>query len=186
MKIVALIGPSGSGKTTIIDEIISEQEKGTVYPFGKFIKLKSTTSKDSRLEDYNKVSREEFEKMIANSEFVEYTNYSGNYYGVPKQTITDLGDGIGIKAFDIVGVKSFKRLYGDDVLAIFVYRKTDALIASILERNVTDAEKNARISQLEDEQKNRFSEEIDGILKVDENDLPATINRLMHLLEAVK
>jgi hypothetical protein len=55
-----------------------------------------------------------------------------------------------------------------------------------LERDVPDAEKHARISQLEDEQKNRFCEEIDGVLKVDEDDIDATITRFMHLLEAVK
>lgn len=187
MKIIALIGPSGSGKTTILDEIIRLQEEGREFPFGKCFKLKSTTSKDNRLGDYEKVSREEFETMIANDEFVEYTNYSGNYYGLSKKTIEKLGDGIGIKAFDILGVKSLKRIYGEDnIIAIFIYRKTDALVESIMARNVPIAEKNARISQLEDEQKNRFSPEIDGILKVDENDLPSTINRFCHLIEAVK
>ena len=185
MKTIALIGPSGCGKTTIIDAIMEKQTNGVTFPFN-FIKIKSHTSKDSRLEDYHKVSREEFERMIDNGEFVEYTNYSGNYYGLSKKTIENLGNGIGIKAFDIVGVKSLKRLYGDDVIAIFVYRKTDNLIASILDRDVTDAEKQSRISQLEDEQKNRFSEEIDGVLKVDENDIDSTINRFIHLIEAVK
>ena len=184
--IVGLVGPSGSGKTSIIQKLLEMQEEGVEFPVGKFEFLRAATTKDTRLEDYTQVSISEFERMISADELVEYTNYSGNYYGVPKTAIEGLGDKIGIKALDIVGAKSFKRLYGDNVIIIFVYRKTEALVQSILARNVSDAEKNARISQLEDEQKNRHAEEIDGILKIDENDIPATINRLMHLILAIK
>ncbi len=186
-KAIVLVGPSGSGKTTLINEIMRlQQEEGYRFPFGELKFIKSYTTKLARLEDYIPITKEEFEQKIANGELVEYTNYDGNYYGVGKDTIENLGDKIGIKAFDIVGVKSLKRLYGDDIIAIFTYRKTPALIASIMERNVSDAEKHSRISQLENEQKNRFTEEIDGVLKMDEGDLPATVERFMHLIEAVK
>lgn len=186
-KAIVFVGPSGSGKTTLINEIMRlQKEEGFRFPIGELINIKSYTTKSSRLEDYIPVSVEEFQKMIADGKLVEYTNYDGNYYGVGKDTIENLGDKVGVKAFDIVGVKSLKRLYGDDIIAIFTYRKTPALIQSILERNVSDAEKHSRISQLENEQKNRFAEEIDGVLKMDEGDLPATIVRLMHLIEAVK
>lgn len=186
-KAIVLVGPSGSGKTTLINEIMRlQQEEGYRFPFGELKFIKSYTTKLARLEDYIPITKEEFEQKIANGELVEYTNYDGNYYGVGKDTIENLGNKIGIKAFDIVGVKSLKRLYGDDIIAIFTYRKTPALIASIMERNVSDAEKHSRISQLENEQKNRFAEEIDGVLKMDEGDLPATVERFMHLIEAVK
>lgn len=183
---IVLVGPSGSGKTTIINAIMEKQKNGIKFDFGHFAKLIAATDKETRLEDYVYVPRNEFEQLIADNKLIEYTWYSGHYYGVPKKAVEDLGDAIGLKAMDIVGAKSFKRIYGDRVTVIFFYRKTEDLIASILERDVPDAEKHARISQLEDEQKNRFCEEIDGVLKVDEDDIDATITRFMHLLEAVK
>jgi guanylate kinase len=165
---------------------MKKQSEGIKFEFGTFSKLIGATDKETRLGDYNYVPRNQFEASIANNELIEYTFYSGHYYGVPKKAVENLGDSIGLKAMDIIGAKSFKRIYGDRVTVIFLYRKTEELIASIMERDVPDAEKHARISQLEDEQKNRFAEEIDGVLKVDENDVDATITRLMHLLEAVK
>lgn len=180
-KLIAFVGPSGCGKTTIIDSIIDAQTKGEIFPY-TFTKIKSHTSKDTRLEDYVKVSVEEFEKMIANEEFVEYTNYSGNYYGLSKKTIENL-ECIGIKAFDIIGAKSLKKLYGDSVVTVFIRRDTKKLIESINDRKVSAVEKQTRISQLESEQENAARDEIDYILDVIENDIPATINKLMQMIQ---
>ena len=186
-KCIVCVGPSGSGKTTIIKAIMKKQAEGVKFPTGdQYKEVLAMTDKETRLDGYIHATREGFTRMIANNELIEYTCYSGHYYGVPKSSIESLGDFVGLKAMDIVGAKSFKRIYGDDVTVIFFYRKTSDLIASIMERDVPDAEKHSRISQLEDEQKNRFCEEIDGVLKVDEGDIDATICRFMHLLEAVK
>lgn len=186
-KAIVFVGPSGSGKTTLINEIMRLQdEEGYSFPFGKFENIKSYTTKNTRLEDYIQVTIEEFARMVDNDELVEYTRYDGNYYGVGKNSIESLGDNIGIKAFDIVGVKSLKRLYGDKIMVIFTYRSTPELVASIMERKVSDAEKTSRISRLEEEQQNRFAHEVDGILKMDEGDLDATIQRFMHLVEAMR
>jgi guanylate kinase len=39
--------------------------------------------------DYNFISRQKFEEMIAAGEFLEYTEFSGNYYGTPVRWVKD-------------------------------------------------------------------------------------------------
>lgn len=168
--IIALCGPSGSGKTTLIDELVMQVPE--------IKKILSTTSKDTRLDDYHKVSREEFIQMIENDAFIEYTEYGGNFYGLTKESANV---DIGIKAFDINGIKNLKAK-GIDVLSIFVYRETEKLIETINERPVPDEEKRKRISQLPDEQKNRYDASIDVVLEVIEGDIQGTIERLKEII----
>lgn len=175
-SVVTLSGPSASGKTTLIDLIVER------YP-NLAEKIKSTTSKVGRLEDYNKVSVEEFLRMIENDEFLEHTLYCGNYYGLPKNFIEGIADGkVGIKAFDIYGVEALKKIYGNKVFSIFLHRSTDRLIEEIKKRNVSDEEKEIRIANLDSEQENRFSPFIDLIIEVEENNLDAIVEQIVNAI----
>src|SRR5262245_54810057 len=70
--------PSGTGKTTLVERLVH------VVPG-----LRMSRSYTSRLArpgeadgvDYNFVSRERFEVMVGNGEFLEYADVFGNYYG---------------------------------------------------------------------------------------------------------
>lgn len=78
--IVSISGPSGVGKGTVIEKLRE------MFPgFGRSI---SVTSRDPRGEEKDGVeyyfrTKEEFEKLIAEGEIIEYDVYVGNYYGTP-------------------------------------------------------------------------------------------------------
>lgn len=77
-------GPSGSGKDTLLVELFKKRPE-----IGFSI---SSITRDMRVgekqgEKYNFISREEFEKMIAEDELLEYNIYVGNYYGTPKSPV---------------------------------------------------------------------------------------------------
>ena len=76
-------GPSGVGKGTLLAPLIRE---GYVT-----LSVSATTRAPRAGErdgvEYHFVSREEFERMIANDEMLEYTEYSGNYYGTPRRFV---------------------------------------------------------------------------------------------------
>lgn len=83
-SLVVISGPSGSGKGTIISEYLKKYDN-------VWLSI-SCTSRDIRPGDvpdetYYFISREEFEKKIDNGDFLEYAEYSGNYYGTPKEHI---------------------------------------------------------------------------------------------------
>ena len=78
--IVSISGPSGVGKGTIIAKL-----REMIPDFGQSI---SVTSRDPRGEEKDGIeyyfrSKEEFEKLIAEGEIIEYDVYVGNYYGTP-------------------------------------------------------------------------------------------------------
>lgn len=79
-------GPSGSGKDTLLVELFKKCPE-----IGFSI---SSITRDMRVgekqgEKYNFISREEFEKMIAADELLEYNVFVGNYYGTPKAPVIE-------------------------------------------------------------------------------------------------
>ena len=82
--LIVLSGPSGSGKSTVIKQLM--EKRGNIH-FSV-----SYTTRDPRAGEidgvsYNFVDHAEFERMIANNEFLEYAEYSGNYYGTSLKVI---------------------------------------------------------------------------------------------------
>ena len=74
-------GFSGSGKGTLMKELLKK------YPDTYALSISATTrapregEEDGR--EYFFISREEFEKMIAKDELIEYARSVENYYGTP-------------------------------------------------------------------------------------------------------
>src|SRR5438067_10436686 len=72
--------PSGAGKTTLVERLVEQT------PYLKM--SRSYTSRHARdIEvdgvDYNFVTRERFEAMVAVGEFLEWADVFGNLYGSP-------------------------------------------------------------------------------------------------------
>ena len=75
--------PSGTGKTTLVERLVQ------VVP--DLALSRSFTSRPPRAGeldgvDYNFISRERFESMIAGGEFLEYADVFGNLYGTSAAT----------------------------------------------------------------------------------------------------
>ena len=96
---IVLAGASASGKT--------EVAKMLAKKYG-IVKAITTTTRDLRFgeingKDYFFVSKEEFEKMIEDGRFVEFTHYNGNLYGSTKDQISVnkcvVVDPVGLKAY---------------------------------------------------------------------------------------
>ena len=111
--IIIINGPSGSGKTTLGDYF---KELGLK-------EIVSTTTRAPREgevdgESYHFVSQEEFLK----SHRIEESFYSGNYYGVTKEEVEEkVKDGqSAFASLDINGVKSFKKIFGEEVMVIYI------------------------------------------------------------------
>lgn len=79
-------GFSGSGKGTVMKELLKRYDNYA-------LSISATTrnpregEKDGR--EYFFKTREEFEKMIAKDELIEYAKYVNNYYGTPKAYVEE-------------------------------------------------------------------------------------------------
>jgi guanylate kinase len=87
--LLVLSGPSGVGKDTVMLRLLEK------YP--NMEKLVTTNSRPKRAEeregfDYHFVSREEFEKLIAEEAFFEWVEYRGHYRGGQKRHVQEALD----------------------------------------------------------------------------------------------
>ena len=85
-QLIVLSGPSGVGKSTVISELLSERKD--IYFSVSFTTRSPRVGEEDGV-NYNFVSRECFEAMIANNELLEYAQYVGNYYGTSLKLIQD-------------------------------------------------------------------------------------------------
>jgi len=78
--------PSGSGKTTLTNRLLS-LVPGLQFSISYTTREPRGSEQSGR--EYFFVSREEFEKMIAHDEFLEYANVFGNYYGTARRFLEE-------------------------------------------------------------------------------------------------
>ncbi len=129
---VIISSPTGGGKDATIEELIK------IFP--NSARLVTTTSRTPRPTDqegvtYNFISREEFEKKINEGYFVEYNNYASNYYGTPKNHLTDMLNkhSIVFSNIDVNGKHSMDKL-GIKNLAIFLLPESIAILEQRVEK----------------------------------------------------
>ena len=87
--LIVLSGPSGSGKSTVIKQLM--EKRGNIH-FSVSYTTRSPRAGEVDGVSYNFVDRAEFERMIDNNEFLEYAEYSGNYYGTSLKVIGEKQD----------------------------------------------------------------------------------------------
>ena len=72
--------------------------------------------------DYFFISKEKFDDMISNDEFLEYAKYVNNYYGTPKKYVEEMiknGKNV-ILEIEMQGALQVKKIYDKAVLVFFL------------------------------------------------------------------
>ena len=116
-KLIVISGASGVGKGTVVKAMMAQRED-------LYFSVSATTRPPRPGEvdgkDYYFVTREEFEKMIARGEMLEYDEHARNYYGTPKAQIEEKRSrGHVLLDIEPNGAKNVKKNYPEAVL-IFV------------------------------------------------------------------
>jgi len=147
-KLFLIVGPSGSGKGTVIENL-KRYYPGFVYPV-------SYTTREPREGEvdgvvYKFISKEDFERMIANDEFLEYAVvHTDNYYGTPKEAILGplRAGAVVVREVDIQGFNAIRDLVPKEAL-VSIFMKVpdlDDLKTRILRRGeLSDDELNKRL-----------------------------------------
>lgn len=88
--LIVLSGPSGVGKGTVRKEIFSQE--GNNFDYSISMTTRQMRPGEVNGKDYYFVSKEEFEKEIADGGMLEYAQYVDNYYGTPLKYINEMLD----------------------------------------------------------------------------------------------
>lgn len=111
-KLVLVSGHSGSGKTTVMRKTM-------------FHEILSFTTRERRPKeidgvDYKFITLNEFKVLKSNNKLLEWTEYSGNFYGVMSNELNKLKEHNVFFICDYNGMKQAQQFY-DNCVSIFMY-----------------------------------------------------------------
>ncbi|HET8546888.1 MAG TPA: guanylate kinase [Bryobacteraceae bacterium] len=140
--------PSGSGKSTLVSRLLERD--------GRLLFSVSYTTREPRGaevegENYHYIGREEFERHIADGDFLEYADVFGHYYGTHR-SVLDRARAEGrdlILDIDVQGARQLRRSIPDAV-TIFILAPSREILeqrlrmrsedeASVIERRLRKA-----------------------------------------------
>jgi guanylate kinase len=130
--------PSGSGKSTLVNELLKLVPK---LDFSISYTTRALRGSEQNGKQYHFVSREEFEQMIRDDEFLEHANFDGNYYGTASRFLHETGEkGHDLLLdIDVQGAEQIKRKLPDAV-SIFVLPPDRKTLEWRLRKRSEDAE----------------------------------------------
>ncbi len=135
--------PSGAGKTTIIKKVMDEDDR-----LGFSISTTTRTQRPGEIngKSYYFISREEFEKLINQDEFIEWAEVHGNLYGTLRKEIDRIRALGKIPLFDIDvqgGINLKNRL--ELSVMIFIIPPSLEILEQRLRNRKTDSEEQIKI-----------------------------------------
>jgi guanylate kinase len=137
-KLVVVSGPSGAGKTSICDELLKR------IPNSRWSVSVTTRPKRGHEVDgqaYRFITREEFDRMVAQDELLEHAEYLGHSYGTPRAPIeaaVAAGE-IVILEIEVQGGAQIAQRVPDSI-RIFVLPPTMETLKARLEGRQTETE----------------------------------------------
>jgi guanylate kinase len=126
-------GFAGTGKGTVMKELLGRYDS---YALSISATTRNPRPGEVDGREYFFKTKEEFEQMIANNEFVEYACYVGNYYGTPKKYVQEqleAGKDV-ILEIEIQGALNIKSQFPNALLLFIAPPSADVLKARLVGR----------------------------------------------------
>ena len=136
--ICIISAPSGSGKSTLVNELLKLVPD---LDFSISYTTRPSRGSEQNGKQYYFVSREEFEQMIRNDEFLEHANVFGNYYGTARRFLREAAEKKHdlLLDIDVQGAEQMKRRLPEAV-SIFVLPPDRKTLEWRLRKRSEDAE----------------------------------------------
>ena len=131
-------GPSGVGKGSIMKNFTAK------YADENFISVSATTRKPRPGEvngvHYFFMSEDEFTALAENGGMLEYANFSGNYYGTPKEPVyKTLEEGKNVfLEIEVQGAAKVKKICPEAIFVFVMPPNMEELTRRLVDRNTED------------------------------------------------
>ena len=137
--LVVVSGFAGTGKGTVMKELMNRYD---CYSLSVSVTTRNPRPGEVDGQSYFFKTKEEFEQMIANNEFVEHACYVGNYYGTPKKYVQEqlaAGKDV-ILEIEIQGALNIKSQFPDALLLFIAPPSADVLKSRLVGRGTETEE----------------------------------------------
>ena len=177
--LVVISAPSGTGKTTLVRALLANNNN-MVASISYTTRTKRANELDG--EDYNFVTNDVFESMIANGNLLEYAKVFDNYYGTPKKEVNEqLSSGHNvILEIDWQGATQVKQKVADCLL-LFILPPSKNELMNRLQKRGTDSNEQIKM---------RFDEALNDIKQFEHfdrvfvnQDINITVNQILAYIE---
>lgn len=178
--LIVVSGFSGAGKGTLMKKLMQD--------YDNYALSISATTRQPRVgeedgREYFFRTKEEFEKMIARDELIEYARYVENYYGTPKQYVMEqleAGKDV-ILEIEIQGALKVKKKFPDTLLLFVTPPSAEELRKRLIGRGTETME-------VIEQRMQRAIEESDGMESYDyyviNDDLDTCVDEVHRIIPA--
>ncbi len=132
-----LSSPSGAGKSTIARKLLAAETE-----LGMSVSATTRPIRPGEVDgkDYHFVDLEEFRRMVAQDEFLEWAHVFGHRYGTPRAGVEAMLAAGKDVLFDIdwQGAQQLFQIAGGDVVRVFIFPPSMTELRTRLERRNTD------------------------------------------------
>ncbi len=117
-RLIVLTGPSGVGKGTLMRSLL-ERYPELYYSVSVTTRSPRTGEIDGK--NYYFISRNKFEQLVAQGEFLEWAEFAGNYYGTPREgVLKQISDGkMVVLEIELEGARQIRSSF-PSALSIFI------------------------------------------------------------------
>ncbi len=137
--LLIISGPAGTGKGTVCKELLNNNKD---IVFSVSATTRSPRPGEVEGENYLFVTKEKFESMIENNDFLEYAYVHTNYYGTPKDFVinqVEKGE-IVLLEIDVQGALQVKQNYSEAVFIFLLPPTMEELKNRIVKRGTESKE----------------------------------------------
>jgi len=141
--LIVISGPAGVGKDSVIHKM---KEVGIPYHFVVTATSRAPRPGEVHGVDYFFYSKEVFEEMLTNDEFIEHADVYGQYKGVLKSQVREemkSGKDV-VMRVDVQGAATIKQKFPDALLVFLMLEDIEDLVERLRARN-TDTEDQLKI-----------------------------------------
>jgi guanylate kinase len=138
-RMIVICAPSGTGKSTLLERLKLEHPE---LEWSVSCTTRSMRPGEVNGKDYHFIAIDDFQKQIADGQFIEYAKVHSNYYGTSRRFV-DEGLRQGRRMLfdlDVQGADAMKRIYGHEAHVIFIEPPSVEELEKRLRARGTDSE----------------------------------------------
>jgi len=180
--LIVVSSPSGAGKTSVCREILKNNDSIQ-------ISISATTRKPRQNEvngvDYNFISRDDFQKKIQDSQFLEYAKVFDNFYGSLSKDVEKITKSKKDVLFDIdwQGTQQLYQSKPNNLVSIFILPPSkDEIENRLRQRKVDSGDDESIINQRMSKFKDEISHWVEYDYVVINNNLETCVDEILNII----